>query len=147
MIRTALAILAGVLVVTAATAQSGDEIIKKRQALMKRSGDMAKLGASMVRGDTPFDKAKADQIFGAFADKAAQLPNLFPENTKTGGDTHAAPAIWEKSDEFKAKIAKFASDVKNAQASDSDLASFKTSFAAVGGNCRGCHETFRTKMN
>jgi len=146
MIRTVLAVVAGALVVTAVAAQTGDDIIKKRQALMKRSGDMAKLGATMVRGDAPFDKAKSDEIFGAFADKAAQLPTLFPENSKTGGDTHAAPAIWQKPDEFKAAIAKFAADVKNAQANTTDLATFKTSFAAVGGNCRGCHETFRTKM-
>jgi cytochrome c556 len=91
--------------------------------------------------------AKATEIFVAFADKAEQLPNLFPENSKSGANTHAAPAIWQKPDEFKATIAKFANDVKNAQANSKDLASFKTSFGAVGANCRGCHETFRTKMN
>src|ERR1700685_1749765 len=90
-----------------AAAQSCEDVIKSRQALMKRSGDMAKLGASINRGDTAFDPAKANEILAAFADKAQKLPTLFPDCSKTGGDTHAAPAIWEKPDQFKERIAKF----------------------------------------
>jgi cytochrome c556 len=131
----------------AAAAQSCDDVIKTRQTLMKRSGDMAKLGASINRGDTPFDPAKANEIFAAFADKAQKLPTLFPDCSKTGGDTHAAPAIWEKPDQFKERIAKFDADVKAAQDNVKDADSFKASFITVGKDCGACHETFRTKMN
>lgn len=132
---------------SAALAQSCEDVIKNRQSLMKRSGDMAKLGASMNRGETPFDLAKTQEIFAAFADKASKLPTLFPECSKTGGDTHAKPAIWEKQDEFKAIVAKFAADVKAAQANTKDADTFKANFISVGKDCGSCHETFRTKIN
>jgi len=131
----------------AAAAQSCEDVIKNRQALMKRSGDMAKLGSSMVRGDTPYDSAKVQEIFAAFSDKAAKLPTLFPDCSKTGGDTHAASAIWEKPDDFKAIVEKFSGDVKAAQANTKDLDTFKASFTSIGKDCGGCHQGFRTKMN
>ena len=145
--RIVLAVLAVALGATAAAAQSCDDTIKSRQALMKRSGDNAKLGASMIRGDTPFDLAKTKDIFGAFADKASKLPTLFPDCSKAGADTHAAPAIWQQPDDFKAKIAKFAADVQAAQDATKDADTFKTNFQAVGKDCGACHENFRTKMN
>ena len=132
---------------SAAAAQSCEDVIKNRQELMKRSGEMAKLGASINRGQTPFDSAKAQEIFATFSDKAQKLPTLFPDCSKTGGDTHAAPAIWEKPGEFKERIAKFTADVKAAQDNSKDADSFKASFISVGKDCGACHETFRTKMN
>lgn len=129
-----------------AAAQSCEDVIKTRQTLMKRSGDMAKAGAAMARGQAPFDEAKVQEILAAFADKAQKLPNLFPDCSKTGGDTHATPAVWEKPDEFKEKIVKFATDVKAAQGNAKDLDTFKASFSTIGKDCGGCHETFRTKQ-
>jgi cytochrome c556 len=70
------------------------------------------------------------------------LPGAFPAASKTG-DTRALPAIWDKPAEFSAAIAKFAADVKAAQASAKDLDSFKTAYAAIGRNCGSCHEAFR----
>lgn len=145
--RIVLAALAVALGTSAAAAQSCEDTIKSRQALMKRSGDNAKLGAAMIRGATPFDMDKVKTIFAAFADKAAKLPTLFPDCSKTGGDTHAAPAIWQKPDDFKTLIAKFGADVKEAQDNTKDLATFKTSFQAVGKDCSSCHETYRTKLD
>lgn len=138
---------AAVLSANIAAAQSCEDVIKTRQTLMKRSGDMAKAGAAMARGQAPYDPAKVQEIFAAFADKAQKLPTLFPDCSKTGGDTHATPAIWEKPDEFKERIAKFAADVKTAQASVKDLDTFKASFSTIGKDCGACHETFRTKMH
>jgi cytochrome c556 len=145
--RIMLAVLAVALGTTAAAAQSCDDTIKSRQALMKRSGDNAKLGSAMIRGATPFDMTKTKDIFAAFEDKANKLPTLFPDCSKTGADTHAAPAIWQKPDDFKALIAKFATDIKTAQDNTKDADTFKASFLAVGKDCSACHETFRTKMD
>jgi cytochrome c556 len=140
-IRTMLAVGAIVVGITAVAAQQGT-VIDQRKALMKRSGEQARIGAQMVKGEIPYDPAKAEAIFAAFADKASKLADLFPADSKTG-ETRALPAIWEKNDQFKATIAKFASDVREAQAKTKDLDSFKASFAAVGRNCTSCHETFR----
>jgi cytochrome c556 len=139
LIRTVIAVAAVAVGVTTALAQ---DVIAERKALMKRSGDQAKLGAQMARGQDPFDLAKAQAVLATYADKAAKLPNLFPATSKTG-DTRAMPAIWDKPAEWQAAIKKFADDAKAAQAAAKDLDSFKTAFANVAKNCGGCHETFR----
>jgi cytochrome c556 len=131
--------------VTAAAAQSCQDTIDKRQTLMKRSADMAKIGSSMVKGETPFDLAKVKEIFAAFADDAGQMPTLFPDCSKTGDHTTVAPAIWDKSDDFKAAMAKFSADVKAAQDNTKDLDSLKASFGTIGKDCSSCHQTFRVR--
>lgn len=147
LIATAAVLAVLVFGVNMAAAQGCEDVIKTRQTLMKRSGDMAKAGAAMVRGQAPFDEAKVQEILVAFADKAQKLPDLFPDCSKTGGDTHATPAVWEKPEEFKERIAKFATDVKAAQANAKDLDTFKASFSTIGKDCGACHETFRTKTH
>src|ERR1700758_445865 len=107
--------------VTAAAAQSCPEFIEKRQTLMKKSGEEAKIGTAMIKGERPFDMAKVQEIYAAFTDDATQMPALFPDCSKTGNKTTAAPAIWQKMDDFKAAIAKFAADIKTAQDSTKDV--------------------------
>jgi cytochrome c556 len=109
---------------------------------MKQSGDQARIGAAMVKGEQPYDEAKAQAIFAAYANKANKLKSLFPESSKAG-DTRAAAAIWDKPAEWNAAIDKFAADTTAAQASTKDLESFKAAFANVGKNCGGCHQAFR----
>jgi cytochrome c556 len=131
--------------VTAAAAQSCQDNINKRQALMTRSGDMAKIGSAMIKGDTPFDLAKVQQVFAAFAEDAGAMPTLFPDCSKTGDHTTAAPAIWDRPDDFKAAIAKFTADVKAAQDNTKDLDTLKVNFQTIGKDCGSCHQTFRVR--
>jgi len=79
--------------VTLAAAQSCQDPIDARQTLMKKSGAMAKAGSAMIKGETPFDLAKTQEIFAAFADDAAQMPKLFPDCSKTGEHSTAAATI------------------------------------------------------
>jgi cytochrome c556 len=131
--------------VTAAAAQDCQDTINKRQALMKRSAELAKIGSSMIKGEMPFDLAKTKEIFAAFTEDADAMPTLFPDCSKTGDHTTAAPAVWDKADDFKAAIAKFSADVKAAQDNTKDLDTFKASFQSIGKNCGSCHQTFRVK--
>lgn len=148
MIRTLILVGTVMLVgANAAVAQSCDDVIKTRQSLMKRSGDMAKVGASINRGDTPFDLAKTKQIFAAYAEDAGKMPSLFPDCSKTGAKSDAAPAVWSSMAEFKALMAKFAADVKAAEENTKDAATFRTSFLAINKDCTNCHEKFRIKKN
>jgi cytochrome c556 len=119
--------------------------IAERKALMKKNGDAAKLGAQFVKGEAPFDLAKAKAIFATYAAAAAKMPALFPADSKTGEKTEALPVIWEKMDDFKAKFQKLGADAKAAEAKVTDLDSFKTQFSAVQKNCGGCHQTYRVK--
>jgi cytochrome c556 len=141
MIRAVVAISALAVVVTAAIAQ--EDPIKARQALMKSNGRQAALGVKMIKGEEPFDLAKAKAIFVSIQDVAAKAPALFPENSKTGGDTAAGPKIWSNMDDFKAMFVKLGAEAKAAEGSVTDLDSFKAAFGNVGKVCGGCHETYR----
>ena len=145
MTRIVLAAAAVALAITAVAAQS--DPIAARQALMKKNGDEAKIVTAMVKGEAPFDLTKAKTIFVTFVDAAGKMPSLFPENSKTGGETTAAPKIWEDMADFKARFEKFAADAKAAEAKVTDLASFKESFGVVAKNCGGCHELYRVKKS
>ena len=57
-----------------------------------------------------------------------RLPTLFPENSKTGGDTAALPAIWANMADFKGRYEKFGAEAKAAQSTVKDLDSFKAAF-------------------
>lgn len=143
--RTVLAVAAIAIGVTAVAAQS--DPIAARKALMKNVGAVTKTGGQMVKGEVPYDQTKAQEIFTTYVDASGKMPGLFPDSSKTGGDTAALPAIWTGMDDFKAKFAKFNADAKAAQGSVKDLDSFKASFGAVTKNCGGCHETYRAKKS
>lgn len=127
------------------TAVAAQDPIAARRALMKDTGKQAGGGAAMVRGEAPFDLAKAKAIFVAVQKQAAEAPALFPDNSKTGGETAALPAIWQSKADFDARFVKMGADAKAAEASVTDLDSFKVAFGGVGKNCGGCHELYRLK--
>ncbi len=138
-------VVAGLLAATLAVAVAADDPIKARKALMKENGNQAKVGVAMVKGEAPFDLAKAKAMFAAFEDAATKAPPLFPDTAKEGGETAALPAIWKDKADFESRFTKFGADAKAAQSSVTDLASFKTAFTAVGKDCGGCHELYREK--
>jgi cytochrome c556 len=121
--------------------------IAARKALMKENGKSAGAIAKMVKDEAPFDLATAKKSFATFEDAAAKMPALFPANSKTGGETTAAPKIWESMDDFKAKFVKFGADAKAAQVSVKDLDSLKAALGNMGKNCGGCHEAYRIKKS
>jgi len=146
MVRTVLAVAAIALGVSVAIAQQ--DPIAARKALMKANGEQAKIGAAMMKGEAPFELATAQKIFATFEDAAAKMPSLFPDNSKSGGDTAADPKIWESMDDVKARFAKFGADAKEAESKVTDLDSFKGAFGNIGKNdCGGCHQTYRVKKS
>jgi cytochrome c556 len=150
MIRTVFAVAAIALGVTAAIAQQ--DPIAARKALMKANGDQGKIGAAMIKGETPFDLAKAHEIFVTWQNASTKAPGLFPENSTdqpTADDPYSAsPDIWQNLEDFKARLAKLGADAKAADASVKDLDSFKAAFANIGKNdCGGCHEKYRLKKS
>jgi cytochrome c556 len=146
MIRIVLAATAVALAVTAVAAQS--DPIAARQALMKKNGEQAKVMTAMVKGEAPFDAAKVQTAFVTFADAGAKAPALFPDNSKTGGDTAALPAIWENKADFDARLAKFGSEAKEAEGKVKDLDTLKATWGGFAkNNCGGCHEKYRAKKS
>jgi cytochrome c556 len=99
----------------------------------------------MAKGEAPFDAAKVKGIFKVYSDAAKKVPALFPDNSKTGGETTAAPKVWEDQAGFKTAFAKFEADAAKGAASATDLASFRAAFGDATKNCGSCHEAYRIK--
>lgn len=142
MIRTVLVVAGLGLGLTPVMAQSNP--IAERQQTMKKVGGATREGAAMAKGDVPFDAAKAQAVFKTYADAAKIMPTLFPDTSKTGGDTTASPKIWEDQAGFKAAFAKFEADAETGMKA-TDLASFRTAFGAATKECGACHEVYRIK--
>jgi cytochrome c556 len=145
MIRTVLTLAVLAFGATVLVAQT--DPIAARRALMKTNGDENKVATEMLEAKRPFDLAAAKKVFASFAEAGQKAPALFPDTSKTGGDTAALPAIWENKADFDAKLAKFASESKAAADATKDLDSFKVQVTEVRKNCGGCHQTYRKKAS
>ncbi|MHB2168862.1 c-type cytochrome [Alsobacter sp. R-9] len=141
-------VLAAAFAATAATtvlAQS--DVIAQRKDLMKSVGGATRDPGAMLKGEAPFDNAKVQAALAKYQEAAAKMPSLFPDNSKTGGETSAAPKVWEDMNGFKAAFEKFGAEAKAAAAAIKDEASFKANFPNVMKNCGSCHETYRVKKS
>ncbi len=143
MLRSVLVVLSLAAVTSLAHAQ--DDVIAQRQAIYKSFGRVSRDPGLMLKGEAPFDLAKVQTALQTFLDGSSKLPDLFPENSKTGHDTAALPAIWDDKARFNAIFTKFNNDSKAALASIKDEASFKTEFPKVLADCGACHQSFRAK--
>ena len=113
--------------------------IKARQDLMKANGAALKEPGAMAKGEAPFDLAKVKASLKTLQDNSAKLKGLWPEDSKTGGDTRALPAIWTDMKGYLAWFDGMAKDAKAAEASIKDEASFKALYPAVAATCSNCH--------
>jgi len=143
MFRTVLGVVVLAFGATALVAQT--DPIAARKALMKTNGDQNRIATEMLEGKRPFNLDEAKKVFVVFAEAGEKAPALFPDNSKTGGDTAALPPIWENKADFNAKLAKFASESKAAGDATKDLDTFKVQITEVRKNCGGCHQTYRKR--
>lgn len=128
--------------VTAALADSS--VVEQRQALMKQMGGETKTTGGMLRGQEPFDLAKAQAALKTISANAKKAPTLFPESSKaTTEKTEALPAIWDGKAAFEAGFTKLEQDAQAAMSAIKDEASFKAEFPKVLQNCGTCHKSFR----
>jgi cytochrome c556 len=142
-----LGFVATVLALATGVAVAQLDIIKNRREIMKGVGKATGDLVKVTKGEAKFDLAQAQEAFKIYADAGKRMPKLFPDNTKTGGETNALPKIWENKPDFEAKFAKLAADAEKLGPTVKDEASFKTAFGDVTKNCGGCHETYRAKLN
>jgi cytochrome c556 len=131
--------IGGVIAVAAQT-----DAIDARKSIMKNNGKNFKAAVAMVRGEQPFDPEKAKAALAAFADAGRKMPDLFPDDSKSG-KTDASPKIWQRMSDVKARFAKLEQDAAAAQDNVKDLGAFKTSMQAINNDCRDCHELYRIR--
>ena len=143
MLRSCLLFTAAVAIATTAFAQA--DPISTRRTLMKGVGAATRTGSQMVKGEAPFDLAKAQEILKTYAVAADTVHNHFPETSKTGGETTASPKIWESQADSRKRFDAWAQDIRKASAETKDLNSFRASFGTVTKACASCHESYRIK--
>jgi len=123
--------------------------IEDREALMKTFGkSMGELGP-IAKGEKPFDAAAVKAALDTLNANAQKfdVAALFPEGS-TNEKSEASPKIWEDMAGFTAKTDKFKADVAAAAAAPpAELAALQAQMGTIGGNCGGCHETFRVKKD
>ena len=106
MLRVVLGLAALAVCTTLVLAQNLDAI-KQRQDAMDT---MAKPGIQvfkMSKGEVPFDLATVQATLKTYQEQAAKLKTLFPDDSKTGGDTDAQPKIWQARAEFEKAIVRY----------------------------------------
>jgi cytochrome c556 len=118
-------------------------VIKERKESMKAVGAGAGVGGKIMKGEEKFDLAKVQASLKTYQEQAAKQKGLYGDDAKTGGETEALPAIWEKKADFLAKFDKLAADAKAGAEAIKDEASFKTEWPKVMANCGGCHKEYR----
>lgn len=142
LLLTALLATGSALTATAVYAQNV-EVIKERKALLKEMGKATKAPGDMLKGAVPFDLAAVKAALAKYQENAPKIAKLFPDDSKTGGETEALPAIWENKDDFLKRYEKLAADAKAAEAAITDEFNFMDEFPKVVGNCSGCHKKYR----
>ncbi len=136
---------AGVLAFAATAALAQANVIEQRQNLMKQNGATLRPVGGMLRGQVPFDLAQVQAALQNYVMVGQQFPTLFPDDSKTGGNTRALPAIWENKADFTAHSMKFAQDAQAALTTVRDEATFKSELRKVLQNCDACHDKYRRR--
>ena len=85
--RLVLAAAFATLGITAVLAQS--DPIAARKAIMKENGNQSRIAREMIEGKQPFNLDAAKKVLTTFGETADKAKNLWPDNSKTGGDTAA----------------------------------------------------------
>ena len=108
------------LAVGATSVMAQSDPIATRKATMKKVGEGAAAVGKIAKGEAPFDLATVQAALKTMEDAAKVMPTLFPDNSKTGGDTAALPKVWETKADFDAKWAKLGADASAAAAKIKD---------------------------
>ncbi len=123
---------------------SSEEIIKGRQEIFSKNYNTAKAVSTAIKSG---DNEKAKELLEEVSKNFNTLLKYFPEDSKTGFDTEALPAIWENSDEFVTLMQNASSNAlmlaKKLDDDTTDITSLEKEL--LWNNCSACHKKFRLK--
>lgn len=138
-------ILAGALAIGATAVMAQGDVIAQRKDAMKKVGDATKPIGAMLKGEQAFDLATVQTALKVYGEVGKDFDKYFPATSKTGGETTAAPKIWDDAAGFKAALGKLTAAAAAASGTIKDEASFKAEMGKVLGTCKGCHDDYRVK--
>lgn len=118
-----------------------EDLVAKRQALMKDNGAQAGVVVKMIKGEAPYDAAAAKAAMERIAANAAEIPADFAPGSEGG---KALPLIWEDFAGFEADAMALKTAAEAAAAAaDQGVEALGPAFGAVGQACGACHQTYR----
>jgi cytochrome c556 len=125
-----------------------ERAIEYRQAVYKIVAGNFQPLAQVAQGKADFNEEGARKNAARLAQIAGFVGDAFPDVSKEG-KTRALPAIWSNRAEFDALVKDFNAHTKTLSEvvdnSSSAGTEFKAAVAAVGNDCKTCHEKFRAK--
>lgn len=131
---------------TAAWAATPAETVVARQNNFKQLGRAQKAIADELKKPSP-DVAVIRTSTQTMAGLAPNIHRWFPRGSgvESGAKTGALPAIWQQTAQFNSRAGQFTNAVRGLQgaAASGDVNRIKAAFPAVGGGCKGCHDTFK----
>jgi cytochrome c556 len=116
------------------------DVIKQRRDAMKAIINAGTPPFQMLKGDVPFDLAKVQAGLKVYQTEGAKFKSLFPDDSKTGGNTDASAKIWAEKAAFEKANDTYVEIAKNAEAAIKDEATFKAEYPKVASSCGGCHK-------
>ena len=124
-------------------------IMHERHEGMEKIGDTNKLLRREITSSSPFMPAIQSGA-ATIAGLSVRANGWFPKGTGPElGKTGAKPEIWQKPQDFAAKLHGFqaAAQAFNAAARSGDMAAIKARYADLGGSCKACHDSYRAEMH
>ena len=141
------AIVAGVVGISAAHATDADEAIKYRQALMEVVGGHTGAFFAILQGKVDQPEALAYHARG-IANASAYVAAAFEQDTAGEGNagTESKDNIWSDWDGFSEDVVAF--EVAATALADAveagDMAAIGPAAGALGAACQDCHKDYRT---
>lgn len=110
-------------------------------------GNFRPLGL-ILKGAAPFDSAEVVKRANRLAFLAGLLDESFPDVSNVGEpDTKAKADLWADRADFDAKLKTLQTDIATlvtvSATENSATDGFKAAVAAVGQDCKGCHDKYR----
>jgi cytochrome c556 len=143
-----LGFFAAVAVSAPLTKQRALAIMHERHEGMEDVGKNNKVLRRELTAASP-DLAAVRSAAAIIARHSLEAARWFPAGTGPEvGKTGAKPEIWQKPQDFAAKLHNFqvAARAFNAAARAGEINAVKARYADLGGTCKACHDSYRNEM-
>jgi len=126
------------------------QAVEARKAVFVLIGNNFKPLGDVLKGAAPYDAAEAQKRVARIAFLAELLNDAFPDVSNLGEpETKTKADAWANRADFEKKLKAFQTDAnaliqvnfKERGATEA----FKTAIAAVGQDCKACHDAYRVK--
>jgi len=126
------------------------QAVENRKAAYTLIGNYFRWFGAVAKGTIPYDEAEATKRAARIAFLSVLPEENFPEASNVGEpDSKAKADIWSSRADFDKKLHEFQAhavalvetNAKEKGATDS----FKAAVAALGQDCKGCHDSYKAK--